>query len=107
MHKPHLAKPSSVKKKMSTHNSEGQICPHACHECIWGSRDIALLILIHSTRQRHPAALLPKMDSPVPKEREEIEKDLQVLGVRRWRELAIDRDKWRGIVRQAKAHSGL
>jgi hypothetical protein len=39
--------------------------------------------------------------------REEVERDLQVLGVRRWRELAIDREKWRGIVRQAKAHSGL
>jgi len=37
---------------------------------------------------------------------EEVERDLQVLGVRRWRELVIDRDKWRGIVRQAKAHSG-
>ena len=39
--------------------------------------------------------------------REEIERDLQVLGVRRWRELVIDREKWRGIVRQAKTHSGL
>jgi len=39
--------------------------------------------------------------------REEVERDLQVLGVRSWRELAIYRDKWRGIVRQAKAHSGL
>jgi hypothetical protein len=39
--------------------------------------------------------------------REEVERDLQVLGVRRWRELVIDRDKWRGIVRQAKAQSGL
>jgi hypothetical protein len=39
--------------------------------------------------------------------REEVERDLQVLGVRRWRELVIDRDKRRGIVRQAKAHSGL
>jgi len=39
--------------------------------------------------------------------REEVERDLQILGVRRWRELVIDRDKWRGIVRQAKAHSGL
>jgi len=39
--------------------------------------------------------------------REEVKRDLQVLGVRRWRELVIDRDKWRGIVRQAKAHSGL
>jgi len=39
--------------------------------------------------------------------REEVERDLQMLGVRRWRELVIDREKWRGIVRQAKAHSGL
>jgi hypothetical protein len=39
--------------------------------------------------------------------REEVERDLQVMGVRRWRELVIDRTKWRGIVLQAKAHSGL
>jgi len=39
--------------------------------------------------------------------REEAERDLQVLGVRRWRELVTDRTKWRDIVRQAKAHSGL
>jgi hypothetical protein len=39
--------------------------------------------------------------------REEVVRDIQVLGVRRWRELVIDRNKWRGIVRQAKAHSGL
>jgi hypothetical protein len=38
---------------------------------------------------------------------EEVERDLQGLGVRRWRELVIDKEKWRGIVRQAKAHSGL
>ena len=39
--------------------------------------------------------------------REEVERDLQVLGVRRWRELVIDREIWRGIFRQAKAHNGL
>jgi hypothetical protein len=39
--------------------------------------------------------------------REEVERDLQLLGMRRWKELVIDREKWRGIVRQAKAHSGL
>ena len=39
--------------------------------------------------------------------REEAERDLQVLGVRRWRDLVIDREKWKGIVRQAKTHSGL
>jgi hypothetical protein len=37
----------------------------------------------------------------------EVERDLQVLGVRRWRELVIDRDKWRGIVQQVKAHGRL
>jgi hypothetical protein len=39
--------------------------------------------------------------------KEEVERDLQVLGVRRWRDLVTDRKKWRDIVRQAKAHSGL
>jgi len=44
-----------------------------------------------------------------PKKRwkEGIERDLQVLGVRRWRELVADRKKWKDIVRHAKAHSGL
>jgi len=39
--------------------------------------------------------------------KQEIERDLQVLGVRRWRELVIDTEKWKDIFRQAKAHSGL
>jgi hypothetical protein len=39
--------------------------------------------------------------------KQEVERDLHVLGVRRWRELAIERKQWRDIVRQAKAHSGL
>jgi hypothetical protein len=39
--------------------------------------------------------------------KEEVERDLQVLGVRRWRELLAVRKKWKDIVRQAKAHSGL
>jgi len=39
--------------------------------------------------------------------KEEVERDLQVLGVRRRRELVADRKKWKDIVRQAKAHSGL
>jgi hypothetical protein len=38
---------------------------------------------------------------------EEVERVLQVLGVRRWRELVADKKKWKDIVRQAKAHSGL
>jgi len=39
--------------------------------------------------------------------KEEVEGDLPVLGVRRWRKLMADREQWKGIVRQAKAHSGL
>ena len=39
--------------------------------------------------------------------KEEVERDLQVLGVRRWRELMADRKKWKDIVRQAKAQNGL
>jgi hypothetical protein len=34
-------------------------------------------------------------------------KGLNVQRGRRWRELVTDRKKWRIIVRQAKAHSGL
>ena len=39
--------------------------------------------------------------------KEEVERGLQVLGVRRWRELVADRKKWKDFVRQAKAHSEL
>ena len=31
--------------------------------------------------------------------KEEVERDLQVLGVRRWTELVVDRKKWKDIVR--------
>jgi hypothetical protein len=37
--------------------------------------------------------------------KEEVERDLQVLGVRRWRELVIDRRKWKDIVRLATESS--
>jgi hypothetical protein len=33
-------------------------------------------------------------------------RDLQELGMRRWRELVIDREKLKGIFRQAKATVG-
>jgi len=39
--------------------------------------------------------------------KEEVGRDLQVLGVKRWSELVIDRGKWKDIVQQAKAQSGL
>ena len=37
--------------------------------------------------------------------KEEVERDLRVLGVRRCREFVADRKKWKDIVRQAKAHT--
>jgi hypothetical protein len=39
--------------------------------------------------------------------KEEVERALQLLGVRKWREMVTDRKKLKDIVRQAKAHSGL
>jgi hypothetical protein len=48
-----------------------------------------------------------RRERPRKRWKEEVERDLHVLGVRRWRELVRDRKKWRDIVRQAKAHSGL
>jgi len=38
---------------------------------------------------------------------EEVERDLQVLEVRRWKGLVADRKKCKDIVRQAKGQSGL
>jgi hypothetical protein len=39
--------------------------------------------------------------------KEEVDRDLQVLRVRRWKKMVTDRKKWKDIVQQAKAHSGL
>ena len=39
--------------------------------------------------------------------KEEAERDLQVLEVGRWKELVADKEKWKEIVRQVKAHNGL
>jgi len=38
---------------------------------------------------------------------EEVERDLQVMGARRWRNLVMEREKWKDIFRQAKGHNGL
>jgi len=40
-------------------------------------------------------------------ERRSGKRSSSVVSEKMERELVIDRDKWRGIVRQAKAHSGL
>jgi len=39
--------------------------------------------------------------------KEEVERDIQVLGLKRWKELMAHRKKWKEIIRQAKTHSGL
>jgi len=38
--------------------------------------------------------------------REEVGRDLQVLGVRRWRELVIDMEKWRTVLDRPKPTAG-
>jgi len=38
--------------------------------------------------------------------KEEVERDFQVLGVRRWRQLVADGKKWKDIVRQSKPTVG-
>jgi len=45
--------------------------------------------------------------SPRKRWKEEGERDLQVMRVRRWTELVADGKKWKDIVRQPKAHSRL
>jgi hypothetical protein len=39
--------------------------------------------------------------------KEEVERVLRDLGVRRWKNMVTDRRKWKDIVQQAKGHSGL
>jgi hypothetical protein len=39
--------------------------------------------------------------------KEDVERDLQMLGVSRWSKIVTDRKKWKEIVQQTKAHSGL
>jgi len=43
-----------------------------------------------------------RRERPRKRWKEEVERDLQVLGVRKWRDLVADRKKWKDIVRQTK-----
>jgi len=62
---------------------------------------------IHKKIFTHELEGTRRRGKPRKRLKEEVERDLQVLGVRRWSELVADRKKWKNIVRQAKAHSGL
>jgi len=66
------------------------------------SANIIIIIITRRRRRRRRRSGRPRK-----RLKEEVERDLQVLGVTRWRELVADRKKWKDIVRQAKAHSGL
>jgi hypothetical protein len=38
---------------------------------------------------------------------EDIEEDIQTLGIKGWRKLSKERTEWRGITKKAKTHNGL
>jgi hypothetical protein len=38
---------------------------------------------------------------------EDIEEDIQMLGIKGWRKLSKERTEWRRIIKKAKTHSGL
>jgi hypothetical protein len=38
---------------------------------------------------------------------EDIEEDIQLIGIREWRKLSKERTEWRKITEKAKTHSGL
>jgi hypothetical protein len=38
---------------------------------------------------------------------EDTEKDIQIMGIRRWRKLCKERAEWKKITEKAKTHSGL
>ena len=38
---------------------------------------------------------------------EDVEEDIQTMGIRRWRELSKERTEWKKIAEKAKTHNGL
>jgi hypothetical protein len=37
----------------------------------------------------------------------DIEEDMQIMGIKRWRKQCKEREEWKTIILQAKTHSGL
>jgi hypothetical protein len=48
-----------------------------------------------------------KRGRPCKRWKDEVEEDLNIMGIKNWRAAARDRQKWRTIVLQARVHSGL
>ena len=48
-----------------------------------------------------------KQGRPRNRWQDEVEKDLKSMEIRGWKEIAKDRNKWKLIVKQAKAHTEL
>jgi hypothetical protein len=48
-----------------------------------------------------------KRGRPKKKWIEDIEKDIQIMGIRGWRKLCKERAEWKKITEKAKTHSGL
>ena len=38
---------------------------------------------------------------------EDVEEDIQTVGIRKWRKLSKERTKWKKLAEKAKTHSGL
>ena len=83
-------------------------------KCIKGQMIIWLGYLERTEEDRMPKKIftqelegMRRRGRPRKRCKEEVERDLQVLGLRRWRELVAGRKKWKDIVPQVKAHSGL
>ena len=62
---------------------------------------------IGCTKRSSPKNWKGREEGGNPGWKEEVERDLQVLAVRRWREFVADRKKWKDIFQWAKAHNGL
>ena len=48
-----------------------------------------------------------RADRPKLRWLDEVEEDLRTLGIRDWRRRALDRDRWKEVLKAAKAQNGL
>jgi hypothetical protein len=48
-----------------------------------------------------------KVGRPRLRRKECVWQDVRILGIRKWRSVASNREEWRAILRKARAHTGL